>query len=166
MTKSLNDYLAIYQKQLEIGHIQKAYKGLMNYIMELKNHFTKKYSDEYIVGNISRGYMDYTYLPITPKSIKQLKLKFVIVFNHEKIQFDICLSGQNKQIQKKYWEIFKESDWSEYQIPSSIDETYAIVYNALVETPNFNDLQSLTEQIESKSIEFIENITNILDPVQ
>lgn len=161
--KTLNDYMIIYKEQIDIGYIRKAYKGFMNYIMDLRIHFAKKYSDDYIIGNISKGYMDYTYFPIVPKSLKQLKVKFVIVFIHEEMLFGISLGGQNRQIQKHYWKIFKESDWNKYQIPSTLDENFSIIYNVLVENPDFNDLYNLTKQIESKSMIFIEDITEILD---
>lgn len=107
--------------------------------------------------------MDYTYFPIVPKSIKQLKVKFAIVFIHHEMRFGISLGGQNRQIQKQYWKIFKESAWNDYQIPSTIDENFTIVYDVLVENPNFNDLFNLTKQIESKSMKFIEDITEILN---
>lgn len=107
--------------------------------------------------------MDYTYFPIVPKSIKYLKVKFAIVFIHHEMRFGISLGGQNRQIQKHFWKIFKESDWNEYQIPSTLDENLTIVYNVLVEKPDFNDLYNLTKQIESKSMKFIEDITAILD---
>ena len=32
-----------YKKQIEKGYIQKAYRGLMDYIMGLRTHFMKKY---------------------------------------------------------------------------------------------------------------------------
>ena len=161
--ESLNDYMRIYKEQIDNGYIKKAYKGLMNFIMDLRSHFAKKYSDDFIIGNISKGYMDYTYFPIVPKSIKYLKVKFAIVFIHHEMRFGISLGGQNRQIQKHFWKIFKESDWNEYQIPSTLDENLTIVYNVLVEKPDFNDLYNLTKQIESKSMKFIEDITAILD---
>ena len=34
--ESLSDFINVYRKQLEKGAIQKAYKGLMEYIMDLR----------------------------------------------------------------------------------------------------------------------------------
>ncbi len=99
--KSLNEYINEYKKLLEKGDIKKAYKGLMQYIAKLRTHFKNQYPD-YITGNVYHGYMDITYFPFTPKSLKIQKLKIAIVFNHSKKRFEIWLAGQNKQIQKKY----------------------------------------------------------------
>ena len=39
--KSFNEYVNEYRKQIEKGDIKEAYKGLMNYIMDLRTHFKK-----------------------------------------------------------------------------------------------------------------------------
>ena len=65
--ESLHARMNEYRKQLEKGYIQKAYKGLMGYIMALRTHFSKKLPD-FAPGNIYHGYMDMTYFPLSPKS--------------------------------------------------------------------------------------------------
>ena len=79
------------------------------------------------------------------------------------MRFEIWLAGQNKQIQKKYWEIFKGSDWNKYHIPSTTDEGFSIVDNTLVENPDFDNLETLTEQIETKTMEFIKEIIKAIE---
>lgn len=162
-TLSLNDYMRFYKEQIEIGYIQKAYKGLMDFIMALRNHFVKIYADDFIIGNISKGYMDYTYFPVAPKTIKSLKVKFAIIFIHSEMKFGISLGGQNRQVQKYYWEMFKECNWDKYQIPSTLDENFTIVYDVLVEDPDFNNSLELIRQIEEKSMKFIEGITEVFN---
>lgn len=84
------------------------------------------------------------------------------MFNHRKVRFEIWLAGQNKQIQKQYREIFKGSNWNKYHIPSEIDNGFSIVDNVLVEDPDLDDFEALTEEIETKSLEFINEIMRIL----
>ena len=47
---SFNEYISEYRKQLEKGTIKKAYKGLMEYIMDLRTHFKNKYPDYFVSG--------------------------------------------------------------------------------------------------------------------
>jgi hypothetical protein len=138
-------------------------KGLIGCIKSLRAHFTKNYPEDYAIGSIYYGDTTITYFPFTPKTLKEQKLKIAIVFNHQKMRFEIWLAGQNKQIQKKYWEVFKGSDWNKYNVPTTIDDGFSIVDNVLVENPKFNDLQTLTEQIETKTMEFIKEITKVLE---
>lgn len=105
--------------------------------------------------------MDMSYFPIIPKSLKIQKIKIGLVFNHEKIRFEIWLLGQNKQIQKKYWEFFNESDWNKYTI--SVNAKDAIIEHILVEKPDFSQIDLLTEKLESDTLKFIKEITDILN---
>jgi len=155
-------YMDEYKKQLKKGHIQKAYKGLMKYIMGLKSYFKNKYPDYFVSGSIYYGYMDMTYFSFIPESLKRRKLKIAIVFNHDAFRFEVWLGGYNKQIQNEYWNLFKDSDWNKYHIVSTIKGVDSIIEYVLVENPEFSDLDSLTKQIEKGSLEFINNIENFL----
>ena len=160
--KSLNEYKEDYKQQIEIGDIPKAYQGLVGFMRNLRTYFVNNYPVDYVIGGLYSGDMTITYFPFTPKLLKEQKLKIAIVFNHQKIRFEIWLAGQNKQIQKKYWEIFRGSDWNKYHIPSTIEDGFSIVDNILVENPNLANLEILTKQIETMTMEFIKEMIKVL----
>ena len=147
-----------YKMQLEKGLIQKAYMGLMEYILRHKTHQKKKYPDYFVSGGIYFGYMDMTYFSFMPASIKDRKLKVAIVFDHEACRFEAWLGGYNKNIQKEYWEKFKENGWDQYPIVPSIEGRDAIVEHVLVNKPDFDDLDGLTDTIEEGVLQFIQDI--------
>jgi len=153
----LQEYMKEYRKQLGKGTIQKAYKGLMRYMMDLRIQFSKKYPD-FTPGNIYHGYMDMTYFPLFPKALKNLKLKIAVVFNYDQFRFETWLTGYNKQIQQKYWKLFKESDWNKYRIPASTKGVDSIAEYTLVDNPDFGNLNELTKQIETGTLGFINDI--------
>ena len=95
--------------------------------------------------------------------MKKQKLKFVIVLDHKMLCFSICLSGQNKSIRRKYWEMFKNSDWNKYHLAESIDDCLEIINQTIVEEPDFDNKVNLTEQIEKESLEFINELRNVLE---
>jgi AraC family transcriptional regulator len=161
--KTLNEYKKDYKRQIEIGNIPKAYQGLVGFMKNLRTYFMNNYPVDYVTGSLYSGNMTITYFPFTPITLKEQKLKIAIVFDHQKIRFEIWLAGQNKQIQKKYWEVFKGSEWNKYHIPSTIDDGFSIVDNILVENPNFDNVEILTEQIETKTMEFIKEIIETLE---
>jgi hypothetical protein len=103
-----------------------------------------------------------TYFSFTPESLKNKKLKIAIVFIHDKIRFEVWLAGVNKNIQKQYWKMFTESNWNKYNIPPAIEGTDSIVENVLVENPDFNDLEALTNQIENETLKFSKDIETFL----
>lgn len=154
---SLNESVKEYKSQLAKGHIKLAYRGIIEYMMNLKTNFKKKHS-EYYVSSLYQGYMDMSYFAIVPDLLKAKKLKVAIVFIHEEIKFEIWLSGANKDVQLKYWNIFKEKDLKNYHVPPSIKGSDSIIEYTLVKNPNFNDPGELTKQIEFGTTNFLKEI--------
>lgn len=157
--KNINKYIDAYKKQLEIGEIQKTYKILLNYVMSLKAHLQKQQSDKFSFGNISPGYMDYTYFSFFNEYLRQHKLRFGVVLNHKKMQFELWLMGQNIEIQKKYWLLLKSSKWNN---GVDIKPQYSELEIVLVDNPDFEDLDSLTKKIEERLMEEVGDIINFI----
>jgi hypothetical protein len=160
--ESFNEYVDEYRKQLEKGAIKKVYKGLMEYIMDLRTHFKNKYPDYFVSGSIYYGYMDMTYFSFFPKSFKNQKLKIAIVFIHDKFRFEAWLAGYNKQVQLKYWKLFKERDWNKYHLVSTTKGVDSIIECILVDNPDFSNLDKLTKQIEGEALNFIKDVEGFL----
>ncbi|MDP1552101.1 MAG: hypothetical protein Q8M06_03705 [Methanobacteriaceae archaeon] len=159
--ESLREQMFEYRKQLEKGHVQGAYRGLMSYIMDLRNYLKNKYP-EYSVSGIYQGYMDMTYFSFTPDSLKSLKLKIAVVFIYDTFKFEVWLAGFNKNVQKEYWELLKKGGLQKYYLPSDIKGIDSIVENVLVENPDFGDLDILTEEIEDGTTKFIGDVVEFL----
>lgn len=159
---SFNEAMIEYKKQMEQGAVPKAYQGLMEYIMTLKTQLKNKYPDYVVSGSIYQGYMDMTYFAFLPKSLKERELKIAIVFIHATCRFEVWLGGYNKQIQAKYWKLFKESGWNQYHLVATTQGADSIVEHVLVETPDFDDLNALTQQIERETMQFIQAIESFL----
>ena len=153
----LNKYIHEYRKQMKKGNIQKAYRGLMAYLMDLRTHFSRKYHD-FVPGSMYHGYMDMSYFPIFPNLLKKRKLKIAVVLIHDTIRFEVWLVGYNKQIQTKYWKLFKENDWNKYHTPSTMKDADYIIEYTLTDNPDFSDLDSLTTLIEKKTMNFVKDI--------
>lgn len=160
--ESLTEYMNEYKKQMEKGYIQKAYQGLMSYVMALRGYFQNKYPDYFLSGNIYYGYMDMTYFSFSPKTLKERNLKVAIVFIHETFSFEVWLSGYNRNVQKQYWELFRESGWNKYRVVPQDKGVDYILEHTLVENPDFSDTGKLTAEIEKGVLEFIADIEEFL----
>jgi hypothetical protein len=159
---SFQEYVTEYGKQLEKGAIQKAYKGLMEYVMGLRIHFKKKYPDYVVSGSVYYGYLDMTYFSFFPKTLKQRGLKIAVVFVHDTLRFEVWLAGYNKQVQIKYWKLIKESGWNQYHLVSTTKGADSIVEHVLVDHPDFSVLDTLTTQIERETLKFIVDVESFL----
>ena len=149
------------QGQLRIGAIQKAYRALLDYMMDLRTCFKSRYPS-YSISGLYQGYMDMTYFAIVPPSLKQRDLKIAIVFNYEAFRFEAWLSGTNRQVQRKYWELFRDSRWTAYRVVTPAKGVDSIIECNLAEDFDFADLGGLTASIEANTAEFVAHIESFL----
>lgn len=156
MKKSMNEYVSVYKAQLAIGDIRIAYEFLIKYLMTIKSSFEKKYGGKYSCGNIGRGYLDITYFSFFDNYLRENKLRYGIVLNHEKMRFELWLMGQNAGIKKDYWNLLKTSKWNDEQTDMP---KYSILEVVLVENPNFDDLDDLTAKIIDRADSVAAEIT-------
>jgi hypothetical protein len=147
--------------QLKIGVIQKAYRALLDYMMDLRTRFKNRYLG-YSVSGLYQGYMDMTYFAINPPSLKSCDLKIAIVFNYQAFRFEAWLAGTNRQIQRKYWELFRDSQWTKYRLVTPAKGVDSILECDLAEDFDFSDLDSLAAKIEANAVEFINEVERFL----
>jgi hypothetical protein len=160
--KSFHENISEYRKQVEKGAIPKAYKGLMEYVLGLRTYLKTRHPDYFVSGGIYFGYMDMTYFSFYPKSIGRQKLKIAIVLIHQSMRFEAWLAGCNKQVQSKYWKIFKESAWKKYRLVPTTKGVDSILEHVLVDNPDFRDPDKLTRQIERQTMLFITDVEKFL----
>ncbi len=159
---SLNEQIQEYKTQLSRGHIQKAYKGIMTFMSGLKTHLEKSYPNS-IASSLYFGYMDMTYFAFTPSDLKNKKLKIAVVFLHEQGRFDVWLGGNNRKIQAEYIERMSHTNTGKYKLSKVLPGVDSIIESVLVEQPDFNHPEELKTQIEKKTIEFVNDISSLLN---
>jgi hypothetical protein len=163
--QSIREDMNEFRRQLRSGSIQRAYRALLSYMMDLQTDFKNRYPG-YGTSGLYHGYMDMTYFAIFPKSLRQRDLKIAIVFNYEAFRFEAWLAGSNRRVQQKYWELFRDSQWNEYRLVTPAKGVDAIVECNLAEDFDFGDLDSLTAGIEEKTVGFIDAIERFLSDHQ
>lgn len=159
---SLPEAMRAYKKQLQEGQIITAYQGLMAYFNELRLHFEKSYPHIQVPKNIYYGYMDMTYFAIIPEELKERELKVAVVFPHQEFRFEAWLAARNKTIQARVWKAIQASGWTEYPLVPQGKGVDGILFQVLVQDPDFSDLPALTHQIESGVLSFIANLEDFL----
>ncbi len=67
--QSIQEDMNDLREQLRAGSIQKAYRALLDYMMDLRTHFKNRYPS-YSISGLYQGYMDMTYFAVVPPSLK------------------------------------------------------------------------------------------------
>ena len=157
--KKLNQYIAFYKTQLQKWDIVIAYTQLVKYMMNINTILSKNLSSHFVFWNLFQGYMDYTYFYFSNDFLKKRKLKLGLVLNHKEMQFELWLLGSVLPVQEKYWQFFKTTRWSNGKITKP---QYAILEYILIKNPDFDNLDTLSKEIERKliivSYEIIEDL--------
>lgn len=159
--KDLNEYVIAYQKQLQEGKIQIAYKGIMSFMGNLKSYLSDMHSD-YLVGALYFGYMDMTYFAVTTTELKDKQLKIAVVYLHQENCFELWLSATNKKIQAQYIDKLKDKDLKGYQLSVSQPGIDSIIESRIIDHPNFNELINLKVELDKLTQKFIEDINEMI----
>jgi len=154
--KTIKEVVKEYNKQLQKGEIQLAYRGIMAIISKLNIALRIKYPD-YNVSSVYLGYMDMTYFAFTKAELKRRNLKVAIVYLHQKNSFELWLSGINRKVQGEYISIFKERKIG-YKLSESEPGVDSILEKEILVDPNFDDFQALIDLIEKEAVDFNDNI--------
>ena len=159
--QSINQDMQEFRRQLEKGTIQRAYRALIAYMMGLRKHFSNNLAG-YTVSGLYQGFMDMTYFALFPPTLKQRNLKMAIVFNYEAFRFEAWLAGGNREIQRQYWELFKDSQWPEYRVVRPAKGIDSILECDLATDFDLDDPDDLTGSIEKDVVVFLEDIERFL----
>lgn len=152
--------IALYQQQAAQPEIRQTYQFLIKYVMSLKADLEQQMQGVYSCGNVSPGYMDYTYFSFFNADLRRHKLRYGIVFNHIHFRFELWLMGQNAAVQKAYWAQLKTAKWNQGR---SAMPQYSVLEVVLVDQPDFRDLQNLSQNILQAAKEELPAIQQYLE---
>jgi len=157
----LNDDIREYTAQLKRGDIQRAYRGIMSFMTDLKASFENKYSD-CSVSAVYFGYMDMTYFAFAPPALKEKRLKIAIVYLHEEGRFEVWLAAGNRKIQADYIEMLRHKDIGDYTLSQVAPGVDAILYTTVAEQPDFDHPEQLKQHITEMALQFAGNVAGML----
>jgi len=159
--ESLNKEIKEYTLQLSQGHIQKAYRGILSFMSELRTQLEKDYPD-YTLGTMYAGYMDMSYFAFTPLDLKRKKLKIALVYLHTENRFEVWLTGFNRQIQSETIEVLRSIDLKQFVLSEVGPGIDSIIAYPIIKRPNFNKPEQLKQQIEINTLTFIKEMEHYL----
>ncbi|WP_192867884.1 DUF7000 family protein [Thaumasiovibrio subtropicus] len=148
-----------YQRELQDHRLHRANMQLIQFLGKVKAHFLRETT--YQCGNISPGYLDYSYFAFFNTALRANKLRFGIVLNHHALRFELWLMGQNADMQHHYWSILKASPWN---VGFDAMPIYSVLETVLVESPNFDRPEQLIKEIEATATLAAEEIMMWLTP--
>ncbi len=158
---TLNDHIRAYTAQLVLGHIQKAYKGIIGFMTELKAYLEHRHAD-YVSGALYFGYMDITYFAFTPIVLKQKKLKIAIVYLHGQSRFELWLAAENRKIQSATIALLSGKNIGAFKLSAAGPGVDSIIAWTAAEQPDFDSPDTLMTLIEAQTIRFAADMAALM----
>lgn len=157
--------MAEFKQMLAAGQLQQAYQGLLAFFRNLQRDLAANYPDLSVSGNLYQGYLDMTYFALAPKFLRTRDLKCPLVFNYQEFNFEVWLSGMNRTVQAEYWSKFRAADFPGFELAKDPKREDLLLRRVLIETPDFNDLEILAQQIEQGLLNFLSEVEAVLDEI-
>lgn len=140
MKTSINHRISRYQESINQHDMPSTHKYLIDTMNEIQRNFKL---DSFTAKSVLNGYLDYTYFYFDDDFLRSQGLKLGLILNHQAMTFELWLMGRTKPIQKKYWNVFKDTPLNTFdEMPQ-----WYIVAKDLVTHPNFEDLNALTQTL-------------------
>lgn len=160
--KPFNDNVLAYTEGLKDGKIQRAYRGIMEFMSSLRSRLEVTHPD-YVVSAMYAGYMDMTYFAFTPSVLKEKRLKIAIVYLHPDHRFEVWLGAINRNVQKETFRQLKGKDLLGYKVGEIKPGEDAILSSILVDHPDFDAKEMLESLIEEGTLKFIQDVVRIVN---
>jgi len=160
--KPFNDDVLAYTEALKDGKIQRAYRGIMEFMSSLRTRLEVTHPD-HVVSALYAGYMDMTYFAFTPSVLKEKRLKIAIVYLHPDHRFEVWLGAINRNVQKETLRQIEGKDLLGYNLGEIKPGEDAILSSILVDHPDFDAKEKLGILIEEGTLKFIQDVVRILN---
>jgi hypothetical protein len=159
--KSLNHAMKKYNESLNQGDIQKAYRGIMDTMSQLKTTWDKHYP-ETPSGALYAGFMDMSFVSVKPSVLADLDLRVSIVYMHESHTFEAWLVARNRKIQSAIHDQLKNKELGKYALTELGPGIDSIISVSLNSEPDFDQIEGLIDEIIEKTRNFILDMGNLV----
>jgi hypothetical protein len=151
------NYINDYKNAIQNTNLQVGYQEFIKFFRYLRTYLEKEMKEYIFTSNIVENGMDYSYFQFTNAKMKSKGLKIVIVFVHKEFNYQVWLSGINRGIQIKYYEVLKKTK-NQYTLTSNPDKTDYILKTNIINEFNYDQLELLLKKTKYDIFEFIDNI--------
>ena len=154
-------YLETYKNLIISTELQQGYQEFIKLFRYLKIELEKELPLFPFSGNIVENGMDYSYFQFTNKELKEKGLKIVVAFVHKDFCFEVWVSGYNRKIQCKYYEMLKNQTLK-YSLNHNPNRVDYILKSPIDKLVDMNDGLSITKKLKANICVFIEYIKTII----
>lgn len=100
-----------YKALLNTTPIQECYQQVIKLLKFISSRLEEEMTEYHFMKRLVENQMDFSYFQLTNENLKHKGLKLQVIFLHRTCQFEVWLSGYNRNIQKNYYEKLQDNDF-------------------------------------------------------
>ncbi len=155
------NYINEYRRIIQSTNLQKGYQELMKFFRCLRIFLEKEMKDYKFTGNIVENNMDYSYFQLTDEELKPLGLKIVVAFIHRDFSYEVWLSGDNRKVQREYYDRLKRQD-QKYTLTADPNKTDYIIRTIIIGNVDYGAVDQTLDEMKLRMIEFADAVKLLL----
>ncbi len=148
--------LKMYKNLIQTTQIQECYQYIMKLIHDIYTILKNDLNTFQFCNKVIENNMNFSYFQLTNPQLKKQGLKIQIIFIHQSCQFEVWLSGYNRQIQQQYYQ--KLNSKCPFQLCENPQKNDYIMKRPLMKDITVDNIQDIIEEIKLT----IKNIENLL----
>lgn len=150
-----------YENIIKNTSLQRGYQEFLKFFRYLKIYLEKEMPEYKFTGNIVENNMDYSYFQFSNETLKSKGLKIVVVFVHKTCNYEVWLSGINRNVQIKYHKELIDSD-NKYTLTTDPTRLDYILKHIIISDCDYSNIDRLLNEIKSETLNFIEDIQSLV----
>lgn len=154
------EYIKSYKEIIQTTDLQRGYQEFIKFFRYLRIYLEKEFKEYTFTGNIVENNMDYSYFQFTNKELKIKGLKIVIAFVHNKFNYEVWLSGFNRNIQNEYFNTLKNKHQN-YILTNNPNRTDYILKANIIANYDYDNLDELLKEMKTSIAEFINDLKTL-----
>lgn len=151
------------RRSLGEGAVQRAYRAVIAYMSGLRTQLAAH--EDWSVAGLYQGYFDMTYFAVVTPALKARDLKLAVVFDYQAFGFQVWLAARNRTVQRRYWELLRDSGWPAATLVEPAAGVDAIVAVHVADACALDDPDALTTSLEQAVLALASDVERFLDPL-
>lgn len=138
-----------FKKLLQTTHLKQGYQKTQQLLRNIRNDLNKEMKDYRFQAKVAENNMEYAYFQGQDELMKAYGLKVVVIFDYLHFDFEVWISGVNRQIQVAYQRYLQTIDDQTWQLTNDpLHQDYILRYLISGIASYENILKACKEAIE------------------
>lgn len=160
--KPLGDCVDAYTRAVSGGELPRAYRAILSALSAFKAVWEKTYPGD-SVGALYQGYLDMSFISLSPAPLAARRLKLSLVYLHTEGRFSLWLAAGNRAIQAETSEKLRNRPLGKYALTELRPGVDAIIACEVSPPYAFDEPDALTGALLSAAETFRNDMIALLN---